>query len=69
MKAVLIATLAVALLAGCKAKQDKYDFSKVESISLDAQHTTNDLRIARPDTIYLNRKFEAKETDFNKTKL
>lgn len=66
MKAVLISALAVTLLTGCKAKKDKYDFSKVETISLDARHTTNDLRIAKPDTIYLDRKLEAKTIDFNK---
>lgn len=66
MKSVFVPALAFILLTGCKAKQDKYDFSKVESTSLDAQHTNNNISILKPDTIYIDRKFETKKIDFNK---
>lgn len=66
IKKVSIVAMLVIALIGCKAKKDKYDYSRVESISLDAQHTTNQLRISEPDTVYLDKNSETKKIDFNK---
>lgn len=58
--------ITAASFTGCKSKKDKYDYSKVESISLDAHHVGNTIRVYERDTVYIEKLFETKNVDFNK---
>lgn len=66
MKTTVFFLLAAIALTGCKSKKDKYDYSKVESISLDAHHVDNTIRVYERDTVYIEKPFETKNVDFNK---
>ena len=64
MKAVLfIMTPAFIILTGCKTKKDKYDFSKAQSISLDAYQPNGDIRIYPQETIILEKPLNNKKSD------
>ncbi len=66
MKTVVFCLLAAIALTGCKSKKDKYDYSKVKSISLDAHNVGNNVRIYGRDTVCIEKPFETKNVDFNK---